>query len=87
MEPSNLQPLRGNYFLVCEGTCNPTIREYDALVDQMNGGHIEIRAFVVERGRELIHTEHEPVTGVVWNPDGGWCRKWKCRKCGHYRRF
>lgn len=72
--------------LVCEGECNPGIRDYDAAVAQLNSGGktISPHSVVAQFARTLVHTTHISVTEDVYR-NGGWHKVWKCATCGKER--
>lgn len=78
--------------LICEGPCNPDIRDYDAararIPDANTVSRRDFRAMtrtVKEWGRRLRHTSHIPETESPIFRDGEWCRAWVCAECGHRR--
>ncbi len=85
--------------LVCEGPCNPDIRDYDASTMQ---AMTAITGFTVQSNREtrmmlntamewsrrLKHTMHIPETATaIYRNEVGWCRAWRCTECGHKRYY
>ena len=78
--------------LVCEGSCNPDIRDYDAARARIPAPDtLSRRDFrmmsqtVIEWGRRLRHTTHVPETETPIFRNGEWCRAWVCAECGHRR--
>lgn len=77
--------------LICEGVCNPTIRDYDELVRRWRNTQEQFkpaRRFdpPADMARDLKHTTHIAVGPEMWHNQLGWCRAWVCSTCGH-RRF
>lgn len=73
--------------LVCEGECNPDIRDYDQAAARMDANP-SIRPIVVDWVRRLHHTKHIATTNEHFNQNNGcWDRTWVCAECGHHRRF
>lgn len=79
--------------LVCEGKCNPDIKDYDATVGRIMQAwegktpfRSEERLTIYEWGRKLVHTAHIAVSNVRW-AGRGWTRTWKCAECGQNREF
>lgn len=74
--------------LVCEGGCNPDLREYDRVcrrVSQEGMGPMLIQV-VAELVRTLRHTPHIPDgERLVFSSTVGWCRNYFCAVCGHKR--
>ena len=78
--------------LVCEGPCNPDIRDYDEarsripLQGSVSRRDFNIRAATTtEWSRRLKHTAHIPETETPIFHNGEWCRAWVCSECGHRR--
>lgn len=72
--------------IVCEGKCNPDIREYDDQVVEFGAARSN-REFLMEWARRLVHTKHTRVSGDHWGIGQGWIRKFQCGVCGHVRHF
>lgn len=88
--------------LVCEGVCNPGIRDYDQVVEREgyrvigSQGHARRMALtnIVEWGRDLVHTRHDRTLtthtgqprGPVWK-GGSWFREFRCSVCGSLKLF
>lgn len=82
------KPSSYNRVLVCEGACNPDVREVDQLVELVEGGRLEARPYSRERTRALVHTVHQPIDDYAkWDIDAGWCTRYRCAICKHVRRF
>lgn len=80
--------------LVCEGLCNPDIRDYDAARSRIPASDTVSRrdfrvmiSTTIEWSRKLRHTSHIPMTESPVFRDEGWCRVWVCSECGHRRFF
>ena len=75
--------------LICEGECNPGIRDFDTVarntmeVDRPVPRHSVVAEFV----RQLKHTNHISITNEIYQHPIGWCRRWRCSVCGHARLF
>lgn len=65
--------------MVCEGACNPTVRELDELVRterrRMREGPPVFSESLLARLRTLRHTPHAPVG-----------ERWQCERCSTSRR-
>ena len=72
--------------LVCEGPCNPNIKEYDEQVVEYGGGR-SARDLIIEWSRGLKHTQHVRISGDHWQIGQGWSRYYKCEICGTVREF
>lgn len=79
--------------LVCEGLCNPDVRDFDAAHARVSedvyiGRERRIADDTMkEWTKRLRHTPHIPETSTsIYRQDIGWCRAWRCVECGH-RRF
>lgn len=71
--------------LVCEGKCNPELREYDQMRERQEQFG-DLRVFLAEQARQLVHTEHEMIIRGVWH-DGVWKDVWRCVVCRATKRF
>lgn len=69
--------------LVCEGECNPDIKEYDAICGQDRN----LRSMIVDESRRLVHTKHIATTNEIYRAAKGWGREWTCAECGKGRWF
>lgn len=72
--------------IVCEGSCNPYLADYDA-ISHRQAQFGDVKRYLVERTRQLIHTPHVMVQDNYYDVKMGWVRKFKCTVCGHTRRF
>ena len=78
--------------LVCEGECNPDIRDFDSVVGKVYALDVREQRMVdntiVEWVRRLKHTAHLPETATaIFRSGMGWCRAWRCIECGHKRYY
>lgn len=72
--------------IICEGGCNPDVREYDELVIQVNSGQERLRRFTMLRCRGLHHTPHTLVR-TYFELGKGMVNVYVCELCGHRRKF
>lgn len=74
--------------IVCEGKCNPDLADFDALCHRFaQFGDRGVGKYVVERSRELIHTDHVITQFQHYDVKIGWCVRAKCTVCGHTRKY
>ena len=76
--------------LICEGRCNPHLRDYDIVADR--AGKTDMRGpkwvspILTDMVRTLVHTPHNTLdNNLRFSSDFGWGRLWKCAVCGHTR--
>lgn len=75
--------------LVCEGECNPDIRDFDNLVAELPHDlrPVSQHSVIVALRQSLVHTTHVAVTGRIFEQPVGWCQRWKCVECGKVRLY
>lgn len=85
----NLEPMGvDSRVLICEGRCNPLLREYDGLVERYGAEPvIATLKYIMLRVRQLVYTRHERCRGEHWDPKHGWIRSFRCQVCGAVKKF
>lgn len=80
--------LNDSRVLICEGRCNPLLREYDGLVERYGAEPvIATLKYIMLRVRQLVYTRHERCRGEHWDPKHGWIRSFRCQVCGAVKKF
>lgn len=83
-----------DYQLICEGVCNPDIKEYDEATPRL----LKLEAdrpvpslpkvwTIPTWVRRLKHTTHIVIRDEMYDFRMGFCKEVVCAICGHHRKY
>lgn len=79
-------------YVICEGECNPNLRDYDNMMARAKNGEPEllVHALTIKPVHTLHLRDHSPVTHrpkEVYVAGRGFFFVYRCTTCGHPRKF
>ena len=85
--------MRDKVYVICEGKCNPNLRDYDTMMrrsKEENDPRLMLFALGIKPVHTPHHQEYSPVTHrpkEVWVAGTGFFFLYRCDICNHPRKF